>query len=556
MNIKSVPRNKIYIILFTIFMVAYVTFLCSEIHTKIEQFENKKLITQTINKIQTASKQEQNERLISLLNRKNLTAKQKSFIYNKITKNYYIQNDTKNFLDTVGLALFYNELTKNKEDTIFFNALLSQTYLQFGAENFGFQIINNSLKIEDFSKIADPIIKYHSLKAYGLYLLSDNNFDKAIEIQNQLEETAKIIQDETVRDNSYLSSARAFKAQILLAESKTAEANQLADQIYTEYSIPEEKLTPEIVYNFILPIFYIKTVNAIQNKDYKQAIKFNNEYGKYAQKFNLIIKKTILAKELLFSLPDYMIEEKKNLLYQLSIDTEKSLSFYLDNFSVLSGEKLRNEIQNIKNSYEQEIHRIRGLKIFFMNIGIMYLFVFLCFIIYNKTLIDGLTNLRNRRAFNNKIKKFETSNKKYAAIMIDLDNFKKLNDTYGHDFGDKVLKGVSTVLLNHEKMNIHSYRYGGEELVIILEQFNFEQAVRFAEQIRNEISSKKWEYDIRVTASIGLGYEDSNPLKEADENMYVAKRKGKNFVAYKKNGKQYLAERRIDIRNEIPDVAQ
>ena len=59
-----------------------------------------------------------------------------------------------------------------------------------------------------------------------------------------------------------------------------------------------------------------------------------------------------------------------------------------------------------------------------------------------------------------------------------------------------------------------------------------------------------------MTASIGLGYEDSNPLKEADENMYVAKRKGKNFVAYKKNGKQYLAERRIDIRNEIPDVAQ
>ena len=57
-----------------------------------------------------------------------------------------------------------------------------------------------------------------------------------------------------------------------------------------------------------------------------------------------------------------------------------------------------------------------------------------------------------------------------------------------------------------------------------------------------------------VTASFGLGFEMPDSIKEADENMYVAKQKGKNFTAYRKDGTQYLAERRLDIRNPIPDV--
>ena len=71
--------------------------------------------------------------------------------------------------------------------------------------------------------------------------------------------------------------------------------------------------------------------------------------------------------------------------------------------------------------------------------------------------------------------------------------------------------------------------------------------------MRNDIAQLKWSKDIQVTASVGLGFEMPDSLKEADENMYVAKQKGKNFTAYRKNGKQYLAERRLDIREEMPD---
>ena len=85
--------------------------------------------------------------------------------------------------------------------------------------------------------------------------------------------------------------------------------------------------------------------------------------------------------------------------------------------------------------------------------------------------------------------------------MIDIDNFKKLNDGFGHDFGDEVLRGVAQLLLSNEGRNAKCYRYGGEEMVIILEHFDLERAVRFSEHVRTEISGLKWRKDVHVTAN-------------------------------------------------------
>ena len=136
--------------------------------------------------------------------------------------------------------------------------------------------------------------------------------------------------------------------------------------------------------------------------------------------------------------------------------------------------------------------------------------------------------------------------------MIDVDNFKKLNDTMGHEYGDYVLRGIAGILLLNENRNAKCYRYGGEEMVVITEHMSQDQTVRLAEKIRAEIASSKWERETFVSASLGVGCQMPEPIKEADSNMYTAKQKGKNFTAYTKNGKTFLAERRLDIRNEIP----
>lgn len=536
-----------------ILVTAYLTFVSTEINTVIFQKKNQEAINNTFLMLENNPYYEQNQLLLPLLNRNNLTSKQKSLLYNAITKNLYFQNNNEDFLLYIGHALYYNEITENTEEAIYLYSLLAQIYFEMGADSFANDMINTALGLKNFFEIENPIIRAQALTTYGKYLLNYNDINTALKAEAQLEKDAEII---PTNNSNYLRNAFALKAYILLKQGKSKEAFELAERTYKKYYNPNEDLTHDSVYCFILPVLKVKAIYSLQNNNYKQALQLNKEYGSIAEKYKFILKKAMLSKELLIKLPDSMIKEKNILLEELSIDAESLVSFFLENFSVISKDQLNNVIQNLRYTHEKEIIGIRIFKITVVNIGLIYIFILLVYIIYNETQIDGLTMLKNRRALNKRLKKYKAKNKTYSSIMIDLDSFKNLNDTYGHDFGDEVLIGVADLLLKYEKKTIRCYRYGGEELVFILDHFDFDHVIRFSEHIRNEISILKWRYNIHVTASLGIGFESQNSIKEADENMYIAKRKGKNFTAFRKDGKQYLAERRLDIRNEIPDTQE
>ena len=125
-------------------------------------------------------------------------------------------------------------------------------------------------------------------------------------------------------------------------------------------------------------------------------------------------------------------------------------------------------------------------------------------------------------------------------MMIDLDDFKNINDTYGHPFGDEVLKGVVKAIRESLEPNDILCRYGGEEFIAIAKNISHEQAAVVAEKIRSRIEKKVFKINDEVVStkvSIGacLSYHD-NPLtieeyiKNADDALYVSKRKGKNKV--------------------------
>jgi len=123
--------------------------------------------------------------------------------------------------------------------------------------------------------------------------------------------------------------------------------------------------------------------------------------------------------------------------------------------------------------------------------------------------------------------------------MIDIDNFKQLNDTYGHYNGDIVLKELAEVLKKSSRELDYVCRYGGEEFAIILTQTNKEQAFVIAERLRENILQYKFRNfkpnpDLQVTVSIGLAsfpadaQTQENFIQKADKAMYIAKFGGKN----------------------------
>ncbi|MEP1385380.1 MAG: diguanylate cyclase [Paraglaciecola sp.] len=158
---------------------------------------------------------------------------------------------------------------------------------------------------------------------------------------------------------------------------------------------------------------------------------------------------------------------------------------------------------------------------------------------------DHLTGLLNRRSFSILIDKALALSKRHqyelGVLSFDIDHFKSINDTYGHDVGDKVIQHVSNILKSNTRASDCAARFGGEEFVILLPQTKQEDCLFLANKIREIIENTPLTLNgliIEVTASAGVsGYkkDDSNAdaiLKRADEGMYQAKNAGRNQVFY------------------------
>lgn len=148
--------------------------------------------------------------------------------------------------------------------------------------------------------------------------------------------------------------------------------------------------------------------------------------------------------------------------------------------------------------------------------------------------IDGLTGLLNRRAFDKDLKRVNASEDCFIA-MVDIDNFKSINDTYGHQTGDAVLKSVATLGMIHESDDITLYRYGGEEIAAIMKGVTRDEAFTIIDAWRSDVEKRKYrEPGLKTTFSAGLcdmaGGTASEALAKADALLYAAKRAGKNRV--------------------------
>lgn len=164
--------------------------------------------------------------------------------------------------------------------------------------------------------------------------------------------------------------------------------------------------------------------------------------------------------------------------------------------------------------------------------------------IHQISITDGLTNLYNRRAITTLLEQALEKNLELAypvsVILLDVDLFKRINDTYGHLVGDKALQAVSATLQNTIRKVDELGRYGGEEFLIVLSQTDLEQAVVIAERCRLAISQAVV-YDendekLQVTASFGVsssaqcGYQIDKIVRQADKYLYQAKGQGRNQV--------------------------
>ena len=150
---------------------------------------------------------------------------------------------------------------------------------------------------------------------------------------------------------------------------------------------------------------------------------------------------------------------------------------------------------------------------------------------------DGLTGAGNRRSLDEALELIRNKHQREpiiaSLIMLDLDHFKSINDTFGHNVGDQVLIKVANLLRSIVRVSDQLYRYGGEEFVLITEGADLKEAAILAETIRSRVEKSQLFEKQRITVSLGVAElsqvtSEHSWLKLADEALYKAKNEGRN----------------------------
>ncbi len=158
---------------------------------------------------------------------------------------------------------------------------------------------------------------------------------------------------------------------------------------------------------------------------------------------------------------------------------------------------------------------------------------------------DSLTGLANRRGLEKRLEieriRARQNNTPFSVILIDIDYFKKVNDTYGHLVGDSLLRGISRILREQIRRNDLAARYGGEEFLIVLPDTGISGARAAAEKIKTELSAREWKLKESgepmglITVSMGIALyavdeSDNEVIHRADTALYQAKSQGRNRI--------------------------
>jgi diguanylate cyclase (GGDEF)-like protein len=272
---------------------------------------------------------------------------------------------------------------------------------------------------------------------------------------------------------------------------------------------------------------------------------------------------TDYVKELLSSQKEEIAYIKKELLNKEYISLNglqifKNITKNIDYLNTLYYQDM-NSLMTLYNKTLEKKNFIKSFIIFICILSIIIIILINLFYfskiqkyiqqVEHLTIIDPMTKLYNRRFLENFIAQFakqaERQDEYFTILMIDIDFFKKVNDTYGHDVGDKVIVAIARVLQNSIRKSDLAVRYGGEEFMVLLHYANSEAAVKVAAKIKNAFAEITFEADnhgsFQKTLSIGISEfpKDADTIwqciKLADTALYVAKTTGRNkIVTYSK----------------------
>lgn len=461
----------------------------------------------------------------------------KGFIYERISFVYRCMGENLNYYTYLGKALYYLEKSKNYQTMLnLYIDLIDYQYIPNGNYDLVQQILYKIDEIEKEEGITEARIKTSVYRIKGDLAYHSGKY----ELASQMYDISKKTANEAVsyiRD-FFLPIVSVHEARNLIELGKYEEAEyKIRDliqenQSFDNYDYPFGDVIIKLI---VIPLEQVKCCLNAHSADYenlKVSIEKLVDYA-YKQSFERMALITLQKLKNDYQLPDYVndnIQKKiENLYSVIYLKNSKSYTDFCSsqiNSTVLSLE----EAAYIKAEEKRSIVLITSLSIAIIVLGFLYVKI------KRKSYMDDLTGIYNRRYLSRKILKNEKRQISYSVIMLDIDDFKHINDTYGHDAGDIVLHNIGEILSYRSRpKKIEAFRYGGEEFALIIYETESLSPLSIAESVRREIMEQDWYFNELVTVSIGVAdksntEKDLSILKQADIFLYHAKKHGKNQV--------------------------
>lgn len=398
-------------------------------------------------------------------------------------------------------------------------------------------LLKKSIDVDVKDQLKNAFVKsYVFINLYDVYFRT-GNYDEIDSIREMIAENSKYLDEKNILefaiDNNILELNYSIEKNDMEAAAeylkKTEEAISEFKEKTNTIVDAESVVGSDVYYSMARGNFYWKSGELDTALEcFKKSLDFSYD--------DVLYKKMILKSIIDIYYEKGLIDQAYEYTQNLENVYEDEARLINKDYSDYSLEKYSYEVQMMENNRQKIKNYI------FLIIGIsIVIMIFICLYIKNRNLIninrtDALTKAYNRSYFNEQYEVLKDSEKNFYVLMFDIDNFKIVNDTYGHLVGDKVLKVVVSVAKKAMNGIGDLYRYGGEEFVVIAEGVSEISAFKLAENIRKSIEAIKWDEGMKITISMGAAErvcEEEDPLAVADNRLYVSKTSGKNKVTWK-----------------------
>ena len=468
-------------------------------------------------------------------------------LYERASLIYMQKGETMTYYRYLGYALYYLERSNDKDYTINIYLDLANFFLNNYTGDAAKNMLGHAFDVEPFDEIEDLQIRSYAYRMLGIMAIFDEDYSAA---EEYLEKSQSIIDmsNTNVFEEAYTAINDVWLARVYVDTGRYKECHEKLDKWEGHAMFTTEVYRQIMLRDLIVPFYQTKVflaaaeiINGAEDMNDGKREERELQIAEYLQQFMNLCDENGYEKAELSTIlklqSDYPPTSDKvrtnlfavvNRLYTVLFDNQNITYANVIDSTVTDSksEMAKNELLN-----KQYVRRTEII-LFSVLVVTVVIIIFIMILLNNR--YDALSGLLNRRAFNHALARAKRRKSKYGVIMIDIDDFKQINDTYGHQEGDIVLWRFGQIMQREITPDVHCFRYGGEEFVILLDKKALPYAVSVAERLRTLMEHQTWEFggDLKITISAGVavGSGDTDVLKMADDCLYHSKDKGKNQV--------------------------